>query len=257
MTSLTVPPGFVTHSDSHAIWWLRDGSESLVLAAVQQLTEARQHSISDTVFPHTVTPLRWGRGHVWRVQTDTQEAVIIRYYRRGGFMRHFLRDVYWDHPPRPLAEVVYTELARQRGVPTIEVLGARVSWINRRLYRGLFVSREREGFLNLWEWFQTRPTGPTRASTLTAVAHTIRTMHEAGIVHADLNLTNILVQAGDTTPQVCVLDFDRARLSPGAVAQTNRERALARLRRSLYKLNPDGSLFSVADLALLCSDPSP
>ena len=257
MTNLPVPSGFVAQSVSHETWWLKAGSESLVLAAVQQLSEERQRSTSDTVSAHTVTPLHWGRGHVWRVQTDTQGAVIIRYYRRGGFVRHFLSDVYWDQPPRPLAEVVYTEMARQRGVPTIEVLGARVSWINRRFYRGVFVSREQEGFRNLWEWLQTRPTGPTRVSTLTTVARTIRTMHEAGIMHADLNLTNILVQVEGATPQACVLDFDRARLFPSAVPRAYRERTLARLQRSLRKLNPDGSLFSAADLALLCSDPSP
>jgi 3-deoxy-D-manno-octulosonic acid kinase len=204
-----------------------------------------------------VTPLRWGRGHVWRVQTDTQGAVIIRYYRRGGLVRHFLSDVYWDRPPRPLAELACTEIARQCGVPTIEVLGAQVKWLNHGLYRGVFVSREREGFHNLWEWLQTRPTGPTRVATLTTVARTIRTMHDAGIVHADLNLTNILVQTETPFPQVCVLDFDHALLFPHPVARTYRERTLRRLQRSLRKLNPDGSLFSAIDIALLCSEPSP
>jgi len=257
MTSLTVPPGFVAHTNSRETWWLKAGCESTVLVAVQQLAKEQQQSTVDAVSTHMATPLRWGRGHVWRVQTDTQGAVIIRHYRRGGFVRHFVSDVYWDQPPRPLAELVCTETARQRGVSTIEVLGARVRWITRRLYRGVFVSREREGFHNLWEWLQTQPTGPTRASTLTAVARTIRTMHDAGIVHTDLNLTNILVQPGTASSQVCILDFDRARLFPSPVAHVDRERTLNRLQRSLCKLNPDGSLYSAADIALLCSEPSP
>lgn len=257
MTSLAVPPGFVAHTNSQETWWLKAGYESLVLAVVQLLAEEQQQRTADAIATRTVTPLRWGRGYVWRVQTDPQGAMIVRYYRRGGFVRHFVSDIYWDQPPRPLAELVCTEMARQRGVPTIEVLGAQVRWITRRLYRGVFVSQEVEGFHNLWEWLQTRPTGPTRVSTLTAVARTIRTMHDAGIVHADLNLTNILVQAGTASSQVCVLDFDRARLFPSSVARAYRERTLARLQRSLHKLNPDGSLFSAADLALLCSEPSP
>ena len=257
MTSLTIPPGFVAQTGAYETWWLKAGCESAVLAAVQLLAEEPQQSTADAVSPRMVTPLRWGRGHVWRVQTDAQGAVIVRYYRRGGFVRYFVNDVYWDQPPRPLAELVYTEMARQYGVPTIEVLGARVRWINRRLYRGILVSQELAGFHNFWEWLQTRPTGPARVSTLTAVARTIRTMHDAGIVHADLNLTNILIQPGTASPQVYVLDFDRARLFPSPVARVYRERTLDRLHRSLRKLNPDGSLYSAADIALLCSEPSP
>jgi 3-deoxy-D-manno-octulosonic acid kinase len=214
-------------------------------------TEPEQQSVL------TVLPLRWGRGHVWRVQTHTQGTVIVRHYCRGGFVRHFLNDLYWDRPPRPLMELVSTETARQRGVPTIEVLGARVRWTTGGLYRGLFVSREAEGFHNLWEWLQRRPTGPTRTATLTAVARTIKAMHDAGVAHADLNLTNILVQPSPTSPVILLLDFDRAQVLSGPVARSHRERALRRLQRSLRKLNPAGSLYSAADLALLCSEPSP
>jgi tRNA A-37 threonylcarbamoyl transferase component Bud32 len=89
------------------------------------------------------------------------------------------------------------------------------------------------------------------------VAHAITAMHDAGIAHADLNLTNILVQPSPTSPHALLLDFDRAQVLSAPVARSRRERTLRRLRRSLRKLNPDGALYSAADLALLCSEPSP
>jgi tRNA A-37 threonylcarbamoyl transferase component Bud32 len=125
------------------------------------------------------------------------------------------------------------------------------------LYRGLLISREAEGFHNLWEWLQMHPTGLTRTTTLTTVARTITTMHDAGIVHADLNLTNILVQLSNPSPQVLLLDFDRAQVLSDPVPRPQRERALRRLQRSFRKLNPAGLLYSAEDIALLCTEPSP
>lgn len=257
MARLPPPPGFVEQAYHHETWWLKTGHESLVSTTIQQLAEGQPQRTTDGHSSRIITPLRWGRGSVWRVQVDRHETLIVRAYRRGGFVRHFLHDLYWDRPPRPLAEVVATETARQRGVPTIEVCGAYVRWINSGLYRGLFISREAEGFHNVWEWLQMRPTGPTRITTLTAVARAITTMHEAGIAHADLNLTNILVQPNSPSPQVLLLDFDRAQVLSDPVSHRQRKRTLRRLQRSFQKLNPDGALYSADDLALLWTDPSP
>jgi tRNA A-37 threonylcarbamoyl transferase component Bud32 len=109
----------------------------------------------------------------------------------------------------------------------------------------------------LWEWLQMRSTGPTRIATLTAVVRAIAIMHEAGIAHADLNLTNILVQPNNPFPQVLLLDFDRAQVLSDPVPHQQRERTLRRLQRSFRKLNPDGALYSADDIALLCTEPSP
>ena len=257
MVMLSLPPGFVEQTHQHETWWLKTGYESLVLAAIRLLIEAQQQSTRDGGSTQTIIPLPWGRGHVWRVQMDMHATMIIRSYRRGGFVRHFLSDIYWDRPPRPLTELIATETARQRGVPTVEVLGAYVRWIKSGLYRGLLISREAEGFHNLWEWLQRHPTGPTRTVILTTVARTIATMHDVGIVHADLNLTNILVQPGSTSPQVLLLDFDRARVLSDPVSRSQRERTLRRLQRSFRRLNPDGALYSADDIALLCTEPFP
>lgn len=257
MARLSVPLGFVEQGHFNETWWLKAGYESLVHEAIRQLAETSHPRAIEADGDYLITPLRGGRGSVWRVQTDTHETLIVRAYRRGGFVRHFLRDLYWDRPPRPFTEFVATETARQRGVPTIEVLGAYVRWTNRIFYRGLLISREAQGFHNLSEWLQTHPTGPPRTATLTAVAHTIAAMHNAGIVHTDLNLTNILVQPCSTSPQILFLDFDRAQVLSNPVPRSQREQTLRRLHRSLRKLYPESRGHAADDLALLWTEPSP
>ena len=75
------------------------------------------------------------------------------------------------------------------------------------------------------------------------IGRCIRTFHDLGVCHADLNAHNILLVGDDS---VYLIDFDRGRLmKPGLWCDGN----LVRLRRSLekitYKLPPEN--FSEAD----------
>jgi hypothetical protein len=63
-------------------------------------------------------------------------------------------------------------------------------------------------------------------------------MHAAGVSHADLNATNILVYGTPDAPVAALLDFDRARLARGALGPSARRRNLRRLARSFAKLDP-------------------
>ena len=66
------------------------------------------------------------------------------------------------------------------------------------------------------------------------IGRCIRQFHDHGVVHADLNARNILVDYKD---RVYLIDFDRARIaggSPPAFAGN-----MKRLRRSLDKLWPE------------------
>lgn len=242
MAPLAVPPGFIEQRSHHITWWLKVDWEKEISSFNSPL-----HT-----FPHAESHLHAGRGGAQQVSLGERGRVIIRPYCRGGFVRHFVRNLYWDRPPRPFAELLCTETARQRGVPTVEVIGARVEWVTGGLYRGLLVTRKAEGFHNLWEWLQTKPTGTTREATVTAIAQAIVKMHEVGIAHADLNLTNILVRAVTNPPQALLIDFDRARLCSSPIPQRSREQNLHRLHRSLNKLDPKGMFFSSTDLEIFC-----
>ena len=242
--SLTLPPtGFQAIHLPRQTWWVKSGWEEILPAGLSRVPSA----------PDTPdSTILGGRGTSWRIALDEKETVIVRHYCRGGLIGRFVRDLYWDRPPRPWAELICTEVARQRAVPTVEVLAAGVEWVAVGLYRGTLVTREATGFVNLWEWLGTRPAGKERETMAATVAHTIARMHDAGIAHADLNLTNILVQESANLPTALVIDFDRARVFSGPVPRHQRERNLHRLRRSLDKLDSGGLLTSPTDLEIFC-----
>lgn len=232
------PPGFTEHRSSRQTWWIKTGWDILLQEAGASV--------------QTTTDAHGGRGSIQRLMMKDGRIAIVRRYYRGGFVRHFVRDLYWDYPPRPFAELICTEIARQRGVPTVEVLGAEVEWSIGGLYRGLFVTREASGFMNLWEWLRTKPTGAKREAILTTVARVIAQLHNAGIAHMDLNLTNVLVRGDTDVPATLLIDFDRARVFSEPLSESRRTHSLRRLRRSLDKLDPGGLLFSPVDLAMFC-----
>jgi hypothetical protein len=255
MTSVLIPPGFIEQRGPKRTWWIKASWEGLlqeILPQASNTTTLLPMEPSQSAIRNPQSAMQGGRGAVQRVPLEKQGAAIVRRYRRGGFIRHFVRDLYWDRPPRPFAELIYTETARQRGIPTVEVLAAGVEWVGVGLYRGMFITREAEGFINLWEWLRSQIAGAGRPTVIEAIARAIARLHRAGIAHADLNLTNILVRTGTNAAEVLLIDFDRARVFPGPLPHHRRERNLRRLRRSLDKLDPKGQLVSPEDRELFC-----
>jgi len=66
-------------------------------------------------------------------------------------------------------------------------------------------------------------------------------LHDAGVVHPDLNLQNYLVRAPAPSsdppePDVWIIDLDRVSLRP--VTAADRRAALERICRSIRKLDP-------------------
>ncbi len=232
--SLTPPNGFSAYTTA-ASWWLKDAHRPALLAALEAIKANRTDRFQA------------GRGIIQRVPFDTQSPAIVRRYQRGGLVRHLVYDLYWDRPPRPFAELRTTHIARERGVPTLEVLGAGVEWQSLGLYRGILITREAQGFRNWWDWLQTRPPIEERQRVTAKVLQTIHTMHASGIAHADLNLTNVLVRLEADPPEVLIIDFDRARLSVTALPPARRQRNFARLRRSMAKLDPEGHLLPLVE----------
>jgi 3-deoxy-D-manno-octulosonic acid kinase len=234
MSTLSLPVGFVEQRRDNTLWWLKAGWESLLPDLVLQ-DLAEQSPRSSLITHHSSLVIPGGRGPIQRIQITPHEAIIVRPYRRGGLVRHFIRDMYWDQPPRPFVELCCTEEAQQRGIPTVEVLGACVEWTMGVLYRGWLVTREATGFLTLWEWLQTEEATDLRRQTFKAVAHAVAAMHKGGIAHADLNPTNILVDPTGDPPQVLLIDFDRARMFSQRVPAALREANLRRFRRFFKK----------------------
>ncbi len=178
--------------------------------------------------------------------------LFVRHNRRGGLIRYLIDDVYFGPIARPVRELTVTAEARMRGVAVAEPLGAMVAAIAPGLYRGAFITRPIAGF-TLWEFLRADDDARVRAHVVGLARRAIDTMHRMGLFHADLNLHNLFVSTAGDDLGVVILDLDKARLFPGPLAAARRRANLARLARSIRKLDPAGARID-APLRVLLTD---
>jgi len=195
--------------------------------------------------PPDAAPIASGRGAAFRITFPGGHRMVLRLYRRGGFLARLVRETYLGLQPRPLRELALTVEVRRRGVPAAEVLAARVE--GGITYRGALVTAEVPAAATLVEALRAAPDVAARRALAAATGRAIARLHAAGVFHADLNLTNLLVHPGEDGPGVVLLDFDRARLRATPLPIRVRRRNLRRLARSLAKLDPTGALAGEAE----------
>ena len=185
--------------------------------------------------PPDAVPIGTGRGAAYRTTLRGGIRAVIRFYRRGGPVAPFVRETYLGLRPRPLRELALTAEVRRRGVAAPEVLAVRVE--GRLLYRGAFITAEIPAATTLIEALRAAPDAAARQALAASAGRAVAVLHEAGVWHADLNLTNILVHPAPGGMAVALLDFDRARVSVAPLGRRARRRNLQRLARSLAKLD--------------------
>ena len=187
-----------------------------------------------------------GRQTLRSLQLGNDDRALIRTYRHGGLLRHLSGGVFCSRPPRPFRELAVTEEIRRRGIPTVEVYGACVEQVWGPFYRGWLVTRELGNAQDLWQSFKTglvQELGIDRI--LGAVADTLRALHREGIYHSDLNLKNILVAREQGGVRGYIIDFDEAKLVLGNLPPELVRRNINRLLRSINKLDPARTHFSM------------
>jgi len=176
-----------------------------------------------------------GRGSAWFIEAP-HGPVVLRHYLRGGWAAAISRKSY-----------LFTGVSDSRPFREYHVLG--------ELYaKGLPVPRpvaalcQHHGVVSTGAIMTVCITHSTTLAdalsgggpvegTWTRVGKCIRKFHDAGVLHADLNARNILLDADD---KVYLIDFDRARFSPGK--PVNGEGNLKRLKRSLHKFWSAGEM---------------
>ncbi len=154
-------------------------------------------------------------------------AGVLKVYHRGGLVRHLVRRRYaWTGlgRTRSVREWRVLRAMFDAGLPVPEPLAAHVQRSG-PTYRAALLTRRIEN---------ARPLSDAAADLDQArwadVDALIDRFARAGLSHADLNATNILVDPDET---LWMIDFDRARISDRPV----RPRPMhARLARSLEKL---------------------
>lgn len=193
-----------------------------------------------------------GRAKLGFLRMEDGGTALVRPYRHGGMLRHLTRGLFFTWPPRPFIELAMTEEVCRRGISTLEILAACVERVCGPIYRGWLVTRELLGARDLWSVLQDDflDAGGKKA-LLESVARTLRRMHRRGVYHGDLNLKNILVRREADQFNSYIIDFDKARLFPGEVPAEMAQKNVARLHRSVGKLDPQRRYLSQSDWDLL------
>jgi 3-deoxy-D-manno-octulosonic acid kinase len=171
-----------------------------------------------------------GRGAAYGVMLGDVGAVV-RHARRGGYVIAPILGDRFVGRPRFFRELAWSRYLAGAGVATPAFLAG--AWERSGLVHRADVATERVPGRDLAAFFfeGTGPSGEERAAALQAVGRLIRRLHDARVVHPDLQIRNVLV--GGTPLGAWLLDIDSCR--GGATAA--RRRNLRRFFRSWEKWN--------------------
>jgi tRNA A-37 threonylcarbamoyl transferase component Bud32 len=168
-----------------------------------------------------------GRGSVKKLSCENGHSAIIRPYLRGGFIRHFNKDRYLTNRAKMEFEILLDASSKGLSVP----LPLGVLWSKRGpFFTGVLATEEFSG-IHLQEYLSNE-TSPPNQELVKRIGVAIRTLHENSIVHADLQVRNILVDAADS--KVLIIDLDKA-YSPKQITPLQRQSNWRRLLRSFGK----------------------
>jgi len=180
-----------------------------------------------------------GRGSAWFIDAPFG-PVVLRKYLRGGWVASFSRQSYFFTTvsrSRPFREFHLLAALYQQDLPVPRPVAALCEF-HGLISTGTILTARIPSAQTLAEILPGNNENPNLVAGLwTSIGKCIRRFHDAGVRHADLNARNILV---DAELQVFLIDFDRARFTPGKVV--NGQGNLNRLKRSLTKLWPSGNL---------------
>jgi tRNA A-37 threonylcarbamoyl transferase component Bud32 len=194
-----------------------------------------------------------GRGRICELPLaagDAREPLVLKQVLHGGLYGRLNPEGHRG-PERLLRELAITERARRRGVPVPQIVY--LAWTERRPCR-LFLGTIRVAdSRNLGELLRGEPPGQHRRSSLAAAARAVSKMHDAGLLHADLNLSNLMVAGKAGQPQGWVLDLDRSGF-PARLEDSHRAANLARLLRSLEKTGEVAAGVGLAERARFLRD---
>jgi len=194
-----------------------------------------------------------GRGSIKTLRGVVLDGsrVVVRHARRGGLVGRIVPDTFFGRC-RPFRELLVAEKARNLGIPTAEVVAAVRTRALGPFHRGAVYTKEVTGAVDLLGYLTSMAQRPDPSSlrakrdTLREAGRVVRVAHDAGLLHADLQLKNILVQHDDK-PAIFLIDLDKARWYkrlPHSLRMMN----LLRLARSAAKAARSSASISRTDM---------
>ena len=176
-----------------------------------------------------------GRTAVVREELKNVGAVAVKFYRRGGMVRHITSAHYLRiGKPRSRVEFDMLEQAADLGVSTLRPVAYAYRGIF--FYRNWLVTHAVASPRTLVEVALNEPS--TAADLMPLVTDQIRLLIRRRILHVDLHPGNVLI-GGDG--KVVLIDFDRAGVS-GRSAAALAKRYVNRWQRAMDKYNLPNSL---------------
>ena len=173
-----------------------------------------------------------GRGPMDRFSLAGRPAIGKRALH-GGLLGPLLGRLYLGS--RRAVDQVRTAVRLERaGVATPEVLAVGSARAFGPFRAQAIVSRRLQGAQNLYELAAGAPARRRRRDVLLLCADLLRRLHDAGFVHADLNVSNLVLERGPEGETLHVVDLDRGRFHT-FVPPKERLGNLARLLRSYEK----------------------
>lgn len=218
------PPGYVTAETSGGTWIVRsDVAGALPVEALAALLRGAAG--------RSAVPGR-GRGDVVRLDFAGRSGIGKR-ARHGGLLGRLLGGFYWG-TGRALRPIDLALRLRRAGVPTPDVLAAGWRRVAGPLHAHALVTEAIPDAVNLQDaLLGARPAARLQA-LCRASADAVRSMHDARFVHADLNLSNLVLEDAAGSPRAHVVDLDRGRFV-SRLSDGDRLRNLSRLLRSHEK----------------------
>jgi tRNA A-37 threonylcarbamoyl transferase component Bud32 len=218
-----LPPGFhVVTGPEGVLWIMREG---LTLPTDPKIWDGWTRGESASLLEGP-----GGRAPVYQVKPDGMGPAVLRAYRHGGLLGRLVEDRFLGIG-RFLAELRASEHLRSRGVATPEVMALYFLRSAGGFFRAWILTRYLSGGINLRGWVDGGiPQGAEKREVLRLSARAVGSLHDAGCLHRDLNLGNLLMTRGE----IHLLDLDGARLR-GFLTRRERGRNLLRLYRSLAK----------------------
>jgi hypothetical protein len=219
-----VPPGYAEIRSPAASW-----------IAHNQCADEIQHGEADRLLIRRVVaqPLPGsGRGGTQRFRLGGVE-VIGKRALHGGLLAPLLGGLYLG-TGRILDQLLAADRLERAGVSTPAVLGVGWRRILGPFHAHAIITRAVLQAQNLYEAAREDAPWRRRRVVLEKSADLIRAMHDAGFVHADLNVTNLLIGRGGDGDRALIVDLDGGRFRR-IVGIGERYANLARLLRSYEK----------------------
>lgn len=180
--------------------------------------------------PDLVTEILNGRNSVVRDRIFESIPVVIKFYRRGGLIRHVMRDAYLrSGQVRSAAEYAMLKKVKGLGISCPEPL----VWAIRGglFYKAFLVTREIENQQSLVDLCRDNTDLCSEAIYKTAAQ--VALLIKNRIHHVDLHPGNVLV---DDHGNVHIIDFDKAHESPLSTEKLT-DAIIKRWKRAVSKYN--------------------